>query len=72
VIDDPASHGFVVLAHEYGDVVAIGVIAPTKVESVALQNAATVAGLLLTTEAAIVEIKEKNAAVGGGDDDFDG
>jgi chaperonin GroEL len=37
----------------------MGVIVPTKVERVALQNAASVAGLLLTTEAAIVELKDK-------------
>jgi chaperonin GroEL len=46
----------------------MGVIVPTKVERVALQNAASVAGLLLTTEAAIVEIKEKKAPAGGGHD----
>jgi chaperonin GroEL len=48
---------------------------PTKVERVALQNAASIAGLLLTTDAAIVEIKDKKkgAAVpaGGGMDDMD-
>ncbi|MEM1186562.1 MAG: chaperonin GroEL [Planctomycetota bacterium] len=66
-----ANHGFNALTHEYGDLVSMGVIVPTKVERVALQNAASIAGLLLTTEAAIVEIKEKKAAVGGGDDDFD-
>ena len=46
----------------------MGVIVPTKVERVALQNAASVAGLMLTTEAAIVEIKEKKKA-GGHDHD---
>jgi chaperonin GroEL len=52
----------------------MGVIVPTKVERIALQNAASVAGLLLTTDAAIVEIKEKKAKVpagGGGMDDMD-
>jgi chaperonin GroEL (HSP60 family) len=39
----------------------MGVIVPTKVERVALQNAASIAGLLLTTEAAIVEIKDKKS-----------
>src|SRR5690606_11470370 len=61
--------GYNALTHEYGDLVAMGVIVPTKVERVALQNAASVAGLLLTTEAAIVEIKEKKkAAAGAGHD----
>ena len=52
----------------FGDLIQMGVIVPTKVERVALQNAASVAGLLLTTEAAIVEIKEKKKGGGGGHD----
>jgi chaperonin GroEL len=64
--------GFNALTHEYGDLVAMGVIVPTKVERIALQNAASIAGLLLTTDAAIVEIKDKaKAAAGGHDDDMD-
>jgi chaperonin GroEL len=67
------SFGFNALTHEYGDLVKMGVIVPTKVERVALQNAASIAGLLLTTDAAIVELKEKKKAVpaGGGMDDMD-
>jgi chaperonin GroEL len=62
--------GYNALTHEYGDLVAMGVIVPTKVERIALQNAASIAGLLLTTEAAIVEKKDKKAALpaGGGED----
>ncbi|XVJ59394.1 MAG: chaperonin GroEL [Tepidisphaera sp.] len=60
--------GYNALTHEYGDLMKMGVIVPTKVERVALQNAASVAGLLLTTEAAIVEIKEKKAPAAGGHD----
>ena len=64
--------GFNALTQEYGDLVAMGVIVPTKVERIALQNAASIASLLLTTDAAIVELKEKKKApVGGGDEDFD-
>jgi len=51
-----------------------GVIVPTKVERVALQNAASIAGLLLTTDCAITEIKDKKktpAGAGAGMDDFD-
>ena len=49
-----------------------GIIDPTKVERVALQNAASIASLLLTTEALITDIAEKSAAMppmphGGGD-----
>ena len=60
--------GYNALTHEFGDLIQMGVIVPTKVERVALQNAASVAGLLLTTEAAIVEIKEKKKGGGGGHD----
>jgi chaperonin GroEL len=63
--------GYNALTHEYGDLIKMGVIVPTKVERVALQNAASVAGLLLTTEAAIVEIKEKKKGGGGHDHDHD-
>ncbi len=67
-----ASFGFNALTREYGDLVKMGVIVPTKVERVALENAASVAGLLLTTEAAVVERKEKKAKVPmAGGDDFD-
>jgi len=60
--------GYNALTHEYGDMMKFGVIVPTKVERVALQNAASVAGLLLTTEAAIVEIKDKKKPAAGHDD----
>ena len=47
---------------EYEDLVASGVIDPTKVTRSALQNAASVAGLLLTTECVVVEKKEEEKA----------
>jgi len=69
--NDPA-FGFNALTREFGNLVQMGVIVPTKVERVALENAASVAGLLLTTEAAVVEFKDKKAKVpAGGGDDFD-
>jgi chaperonin GroEL len=46
----------------YEDLVAAGVIDPTKVTRTALQNAASIAALLLTTEALISEIKEESKA----------
>jgi chaperonin GroEL len=64
--------GYNALTHEYGDLVKMGVIVPTKVERIALQNAASIAALLLTTEAAIVEIKEKKKSGGGHDHDHGG
>ncbi len=65
--EDP-NFGFNALTSQYGDMVKMGVLVPTKVERVALQNAASVASLLLTTDCVISEIKEKNkpAAPGGG------
>jgi chaperonin GroEL len=60
------NYGFNALTHQYGDLMKMGVIVPTKVERVSLQNAASIAGLLLTTDAAIVDIKEKKAKSGGG------
>jgi chaperonin GroEL len=50
--------GYNALTHEYGDLVKMGVIVPTKVERIALQNAASIASLLLTTDAIVAEIKE--------------
>src|SRR5260370_21248918 len=60
--------GFNAETGEYGDMVKMGVIDPAKVTRLALQNAASIAGLMLTTEALIADIKEdtKAAAAGGG------
>jgi chaperonin GroEL len=52
------SYGYNALTDQYEDLVAAGVIDPTKVTRTALQNAASISGLLLTTEALIVEKKE--------------
>src|ERR1700744_3268621 len=60
--------GFNADSGEYGDLVKAGVIDPAKVTRLALQNAASIAGLMLTTEALIAEVKEdekKGAAAGG-------
>jgi chaperonin GroEL len=51
---------------EYGDLVAQGVIDPVKVTRSALENAASIAGMLLTTEALVVEKKEKAPADAAG------
>ena len=67
-----ANYGFNALTGEYGDMIKMGVLVPTKVERIALQNAASIAGLLLTTDAVVSEIKEKKekAPAGGGMDDM--
>ena len=54
--------GYNALTDTYENLVQAGVIDPTKVTRTALQNAASIAGLLLTTEAIVVEKKEKEAA----------
>jgi len=62
--------GYNAATDEYEDLVKSGVIDPTKVTRTALQNAASIAGLLLTTEAVVVEKPEENpmpAMPGGGD-----
>ncbi len=51
--------GYDALRKEYGDLIEFGVIVPTKVERVALQNGASIASLLLTTDAIVSEIPEK-------------
>ena len=53
-----ANFGYNALTDTYEDIVAAGVSDPTKVTRTALQNAASIAGLLLTTEATIVERSE--------------
>ena len=58
--------GYNALTDTYENLVQAGVIDPTKVTRTALQNAASIAGLLLTTEALIVEKKEKEAPHAGG------
>ena len=57
--------GFNAQTEEYGDLVAAGVIDPAKVVRTALQDAASVAGLMITTEAAIVEAPKKGGGGGG-------
>ncbi len=58
--------GYNALTDEYEDLVTAGVIDPTKVTRTALQNAASIAGLLLTTEALVVEKKEPAPAAAAG------
>ena len=65
---DDVSFGFNAATQKYENLVASGIIVPTKVERVALQNAASIAGLLLTTDCAITEVKEKKAKAAAGHD----
>ena len=63
VMDNPDKNfGYDALRKEYGDMIDFGVIVPTKVERIALQNGASIASLLLTTDAIVSEIPEKKEA----------
>jgi chaperonin GroEL len=62
---DSATFGFNAQTEQYVDLIADGVIDPAKVVRTALQDAASVAGLLITTEAAIVEAPKKGGGAGG-------
>ncbi|MBL3562349.1 chaperonin GroEL [Rhodovulum sulfidophilum] len=60
--NDSPSFGFDAQAEEYGDMLKAGVIDPTKVVRIALENAASIAGLLITTEAMVAQKPEKAGA----------
>ncbi|MDW8208133.1 MAG: chaperonin GroEL [Chloroherpetonaceae bacterium] len=62
----PQGHGFNAATEEYGDMIQFGVIDPLKVTRSALQNAASIASLILTTETLVVEKPEKKPANQGG------
>jgi len=66
VKEGQADYGFNARTEKYENLLKAGVIDPTKVTRTALQNAASIAGLLLTTEALVVEIPEQKAAPAGG------
>ncbi len=61
------NYGFNAASGEYGDMIEMGILDPTKVTRLALQNAASVASLMLTTEALIADAPEKPKAAGGHD-----
>ncbi len=58
------NYGYNAQTSEYGDMIAMGVVDPVKVVRTALQNAASVASLLITTEAMIAELPKKDAPAG--------
>jgi chaperonin GroEL len=61
--NDDRNFGYDALRKEYGDMIEFGVIVPTKVERCTLQNGASIASLLLTTDAVVSEIPEKKKKV---------
>jgi chaperonin GroEL len=66
ILSETGSFGYDAQADQYGDMLAAGIIDPTKVTRSALQNAASVAGLMLTTEACVAEKPKKEGAPMGG------
>jgi chaperonin GroEL len=66
VVEGKGSFGFNAQTEEYGDLVEMGVVDPTKVARTALQNASSVAGLLLTTDVSVAEMVEDKPKGGGG------
>jgi len=72
LIEGQGTFGYNAATGDYGDLVEIGVVDPTKVTRTALQNAASIAGLILTTDATVAELpkEEKAAAPAPADMDF--
>jgi chaperonin GroEL len=66
ISEGKGNFGFNAQTEQFGDMVEMGVLDPTKVSRTALQNAASVAGLLLTTEAMVAELVEDKKNAGGG------
>ncbi len=72
VLDGEGNFGYNAQAEEYGDMVAMGILDPTKVTRTALQNAASVAGLMITTECMVAEHPEDKGDAGAGMGGMDG
>ncbi|HNE61233.1 MAG TPA: TCP-1/cpn60 chaperonin family protein, partial [Ottowia sp.] len=66
VLEGKGNFGFNAANGEYGDMIEMGILDPTKVTRTALQNAASVAGLMLTTEVMVAEAPKDDAPAGGG------
>jgi chaperonin GroEL len=67
VSEGEGNFGYNAATGEYGDLVEMGILDPTKVSRSAMQNAASVAGLMITTEAMVAEEPKDEAPAGGGD-----
>ena len=66
IVEGKGNFGFNAQTAEYGDLVEMGVLDPTKVARTALQNASSVASLMLTTEAMVAELPKDEKPMGGG------
>lgn len=66
VASGTGNYGYNAATGEYGDMIAFGILDPTKVTRSALQNAASIAGLMITTEAMVADAPKKEEPAGGG------
>jgi chaperonin GroEL len=66
VLEGTGNFGYNAANGEFGDMVQFGILDPTKVTRTALQNAASIAGLMITTEAMVAEAPKKDEPAGGG------
>ena len=65
ILEKDGSYGYDAATREYGDMFKLGIVDPAKVARLALQNAASVSGLLLTTDVLVTELKEEKDQVVG-------
>ena len=72
VREGKGNFGYNAQTGEFGDMIAMGILDPTKVTRYALQNAASIAGLMITTEGMVAEAPKKEAAGGGAGHDHGG
>jgi chaperonin GroEL len=72
VDEGEGNFGYNAATGEYGDMIEMGILDPTKVTRSALQNAGSIAGLMITTEAMVAEVPQNEAHMGGGAPDMGG
>jgi len=72
VDDGEGNFGYNAATSEYGDMIDMGILDPTKVTRSALQNAGSIAGLMITTQAMVAEIPQEEAAHAHGAPDMGG
>ena len=72
VKEGEGNFGYDAATGDYGDMIDLGILDPTKVARAALQNAASIAGLMITTEAMVAEIPEEKPAMPAGPPDMGG
>ena len=65
ILEKEGAYGYNAATREFGDMFKMGIVDPAKVARTALQNAASVAGLLLTTNVLVTEIKEEKNHIPG-------